>query len=139
MSRIGDGGSGGGPPGPKDAEPWPSEAESRVRSLRSAITTRIEGEPVDTEVAPLLPDLLTRLDAVSASEPSSDLDAPMPPDEVSPPSPADEMYLLRRVESKLDDAAARLGGESGEAVREMAETIGSYRALREEVLMRSEL
>jgi len=99
----------------------------------------VEGELVDTDVAPLLPDLLTRLDAVGASEPTADLDAPEPPDAVEPPSPSDEMYLLRRVESKLEYAVARLRGGAAEAVGEMAETLGRYRALREEVLLRSEL
>lgn len=139
MSRIGDGDHSGGPSGTADSEPWPEEAESRVRSLRSAITANLEGEPVDTDVAPLLPDLLTRLDAVSASEPSSDLDGPVPPDAVSPPSPSDEMFLLRRVESKLEEATARLDGDEKRAVRGLAETLGRYRSLREQVLIRSEL
>lgn len=142
MSRIGDGSRGGresGPPSAGDGEPWPAEAESRVRSLRSAITSEMGEELVDTEIAPLLPDLLTRLEAVSEADPSSDLSAPDPPDAVAPPSPADEMHLLRRVESKLEAAAERTGGKRARAVDELAETLSRYRELREEVLIRSEI
>lgn len=111
-----------------------------MRRLRRAITSRMDGEPVDTDVAPLLPDLLTRLDEIDASESTSDLQAPEPPEKVAPPSPSEHSALLRRAESKLRGLAAGLQDRQQiESVRALIETIDRYRALREEVLMRTEL
>lgn len=139
MSRIGDGTDGPGGPG-SASNPWPDEAGAQVRRLRRAITSRMNGEPVDTDVAPLLPDLLTRLDQISESESTSDLHAPEPPEKVAPPSPSEHSALLRRAESKLRDLAAGLqNSQEVESVRHLIETIDRYRTLREEVLMRTEL
>ena len=134
MSRIGDGDDGF-----SSGAAQSSEGDAEVGKLRRAITARMDGEPVDTEVAPLLPDLLTRPEALTGSSPPGDLRAPEPIDAADPPSPSDQLHLLRGVESKLEEAAAELGHtERGRAVELMVDTLRKYRGLKEEVLMRSE-
>lgn len=135
MSRIGDGNQGGGIQGG-----WPGEASQGVKSLRRAITARLDGEPVDTDVAPMLPDLLTRPEALSGAVPQSDLHAPRPTNAVDPPSPGEELQIMRSVQRKLQNAVSQLGNsERGQAVHAMLESVKHYRSLKEEVLMRSEL
>ena len=105
---------------------------------RHPITAHMDGKPVDGDVAPMLPDLLTRPEAISGRARVAGLRPPRPADAVDPPSPTEALQLLRRVESKLDGAA---GGprdaRRAEAVEAMRRALTRFRRLREEVVMRA--
>ena len=110
-----------------------------VDEVFRAITARLEGEPVDSRMAPMMSDLLTRLESLSGGRRPTELNPPEPPDTVAPPSPTEELHLLRTAQSELEGVAGQLGRtERGEAVRGLLKTVREYRLLKEDVLMRAE-
>lgn len=110
-----------------------------VDEVYRAITARMEGEPVDAKMGPMMSDLLTRLESLSGGREPTQLNPPEPPDTVAPPSPAEELHLLRTAQSSLEEVAGQIGRtDRGEAVRGLLQTVQEYRLLKEDVLMRAE-
>ncbi len=102
-----------------------------------ALTARPGGPSIDGKMAPMLPELLTRPEVLEGDAGPSDLDSP-PAGGVDPPSPTEQMQIVRRAESKLHAAADELGrSEAGRDVRAALEVVEQYRGLKEEVLMRT--
>ena len=106
---------------------------------QSPITAHMDGQPVDEDVAPMLPDLLTRPEAISGRDRVAGLRPPRPANAVAPPSPTEELQLLRRVESKLDAAAGPPDARRAEAVDALRRALTRFRRLREEVVMRADV
>jgi hypothetical protein len=100
----------------------------------------LDGKSVDTDMAPMLAELLTRPEELRGGGGVEELGPPSPRGNLDPPSPTEQLRALRRVEGKLDRAAAELEDRGRvEAVRTMRQTVETYRGLREEVVMRAEM
>ena len=130
MSRIDD-------PASRRSVPT-SDEQTPVDEMRDPLTARLDGKPVDGDVAPMLPDLLTRPEAISGRARVAGLRPPRPTDAVDPPSPTEELQLLRRAESRLDGAAGTLpDARRAEAVDTLRRVLTRFRRLREQVVMRA--
>lgn len=135
MSRIDDTpNSRGIPSTASDAE------EARTDDVGEPITARMGGTPVDGDVAPMLPDLLTRPEAISGRPEPTGLRPPRPTNAVDPPSPTEELQVLRQLESKLDTAVGQIADrDRADTVDTMLRSLRHFRRLREEVVMRADV
>ena len=81
--------------------PWDESGPAQVRGLRRAITAREDGAPVPSEVAPMMADLLARIDSFADPPPRPSLQAPTPPDPANPPGPREVMRALSSARGQL--------------------------------------
>lgn len=131
MSRIGDSNTGGAG--------FQNVSSPRSDAIRRAITANMNGQSVDTDVAPMMPDLLTRPDVLTGPAKPTNLGMPSPPDSVSPPGPSEKHAAIRSAGSKIQGAISQIGdGQGRQALQECLQVVQHYGQLKEEVLMRSE-
>lgn len=132
MSRIDD-------PASRPAIAGRSGADG-VDKTNRALTAQLDGQSVDTDMAPMLAELLTRPEELRGDRGPEELGPPSPRGNLDPPSPTGQLRALRRVEGKLDQAVAECDDPGrAEAVQTMRQTVEMYRGLREEVVMRAEM
>ena len=115
--------------------PWEQEAPSEVRGLRRAITADAsrDAASIDSDVAPMVGDLLARLDAfVSPKAPGG----PMPPSSVAL-TPAQMGPALRGAKSDLAAAIQRAQDPSSRGhLVALLQLLEGHMAMKDEVVWR---
>lgn len=135
MSKIG-----AQAPGLDAQTPWDDQATSEVRQLRRAITSHMSEEKVANDVAPMMAELLARLDTFVAAEPRSDLDAPKPPNPAEPPSLQEAAAALNRAGGKIRQLAGGTNDPQRQAsLANMAKVLDEHLAMRQEVILRADM
>ncbi len=135
MSKIA-----GQTPGLDAQTPWDDQAASEVRELRRAITSQMSEEKVANDVAPMMAELLARLDSFVAGEPRVDLAPPAPPNAAEPPSPRRAAAALRSAGTKIRQITRGATDPQMQAsLTNMAKVVDAHLAMRQEVLMRADM
>lgn len=133
-NRIGSGGA-----GPAQQLPWPQESSSQVQGLRRAITAHMGGGAVDTDVAPMMSELLARLESFVEPVRGSDLRPPPSPDFSNPPGPAEAMAALGRAcETCKELLGSRPSGDSGQRIAAMVDVVTRHIDMKHEIVFRVE-
>lgn len=133
-NRIGQGGNAGA----AQQLPWPQES-SQVQGLRRAITAHMGGGTVDTDVAPMMSELLARLESFVEPVRSTDLRPPPSPDPANPPGPAEAMSALGRAcDACKELVSGRPNGESGQRIAAMVEVVSRHLEMKHEIVFRVE-
>lgn len=138
MSKIG--GQTGGASGLAAQTPWDNQASSEVRGLRRAVTEHLPEKTVGSDLAPMMSELLARLDTFAEGESHTDLEPPRPPSRAEPPSPAEAASAFMRASDKVRDVAARVADPGQRAsLTNLAKVLDRHVHMRQEVLMRSRM
>lgn len=120
--------------------PWDEMASAEVRGIKGAITAQLGEQKVPDEVAPMMAELLARLDSFVEGSPQLRVAAPefMGPGE--PPTTREAALALSRAADRLreylraeHDTAARARLERMERV------LTAHLSLRHEVAMRAQI
>ena len=118
---------------------WPSQAHQEVSELRRAITTHLDEPMVSSPAAPMMGELLARLEGFSTPRDVGELQAPQPPDGEAPMSHAEAAAELHDACGVLREQL--LGGGSDArragALQGMVDVIENHLTLKGEVLARS--
>lgn len=122
-------------------QPWEAEGPAHVRQLRRAITAHRDDRPVDTEVAPMLADLLARLDAFIEPQQVSTLAGPKPPNLNQPPTAAESMQAMGQASAKLKQLShnqdgAELSPQQRQRVDQMTAAVDRHLAMKREVVLK---
>lgn len=119
--------------------PWPSRAGEEVSSLRGAITAHLDEPMINSSAAPMMGELLTRLEGFSDPRDVADLRPPMTPAGVEPLSQSEAQAMLQHACTALRQRVA--GGaddpQTSQNVREMVEVIDDHLSMKGEVLARA--
>ena len=107
-----------------------TEISSRLGDVRAALAARVEPSAVDDDVAPMMGELLPRLEDLLGDARAST--APAAPD--GRYGPADRVRLLARAQPRIEQLASESGGGPLAAASEI---VRSHVALATEVAMRS--
>lgn len=116
--------------------PWSAEDAREVRGVRQAITTRLDGTTVNPATAPMMGELLQRLEA---------LEAPARPDAlVLPEAPGGGEPSLAETAAELEGLQGQLRaqlltlpeGQTRGTLQSMTEVIENYLSMRGEILAR---
>ncbi len=109
---------------------WSAQA-GEVKELRKAITTHLQEEQVASVMAPMMGELLTRLEGFSEPEGVATLP--------EPPWPAGEAKpTAGQTQVALEAVGERFGQEQGSmrALQEMGQVLEDHLAMKHEVLAR---
>ncbi len=120
--------------------PWDDRAASEVRGLRRAITEQMSDKKVASDLAPMMSELLARLDSFVAGEPRADLAPPAPANLAEPPSLREAASALTRAGGKIRQLAR--GGANPQqraSLQNMAQVLDRQLAMRHEVIMRAQV
>jgi hypothetical protein len=140
MSKIG--GHPASQPNPAQAgqTPWDDQAGTEVRGLRRAITSHMSDETVTGDVAPMMSELLARIDSFVVGEQNVEIGPPAPPNLADPPSLHEASAALGRAGSKIRQLAqAATDPQRRASLSNMTQVLDEHLAMRQEVLMRVEI
>lgn len=118
---------------------WSPIAHQEVPRLRQAITAHLKEPTIPSSMAPLMGELLTRLEGFSTPPKVGQLQAPLPPSDQPYPSPAQATEALHTASGQLRERLLS-GSESSsnaQALESMVRLIDSHLELKEEILARS--
>lgn len=119
--------------------PWPSRAGEEVSSLRGAITAHLDEPMISSPAAPMMGELLTRLEGFSNPRDIADLRPPMTPAGEEPLSHSEAAATLQDARTVLQQRVA--GGaddpQTSQNVRAMVEVIDEHLSMKGEVLARA--
>lgn len=118
--------------------PWDEMASREVRALRGAITAQMAEKTVSADVAPMMAELLARLDSFVEGEPRIDVASP-PFGGGEPPGLREAQVALGRVGSKLRAQATDGDPQKQATLNEMCRVLDHHLAMRHEVLMRTQV
>ncbi|MBA2663120.1 MAG: hypothetical protein H0U74_12560 [Bradymonadaceae bacterium] len=119
--------------------PWSESASAEVQGLRRAITAHLNNAPVDTDVAPMMSELLARLESFVKPAKESDLRAPASPDPSNPPGATEAMAALGRAcDSARKTLEARPAGEGHQRIGAMLAIVERHIEMKHEIVLRSE-
>lgn len=139
MSTIGASPGGAGRLPVADRTPWSSQAQD-VRGVRRAITAHRQDRPVDTDVAPMMGELLHRLDTLEGPRAAASvMAAPAAPDPVNPPAPE---RVLRAMGTACAKVRAQLHGAQqaqGADPAQQQQLQGMLRVLEDHLQMKHEV
>ncbi len=109
---------------------WPAQT-GEVKELRKAITAHLQQDQVPPVMAPMMGELLARLEDFSAPAEVAPLATPPLPDGEPPPTAG-------QLQEALEGAVQHLGADGGSmrALQEMGQVIEDHLALKHEVLAR---
>lgn len=119
--------------------PWDDMASREVRGLRGAITAQMAEKTVSADVAPMMAELLARLDSFVEGEPRIDVAGPQFPSGGESPSLRATQAALGRVGPKLRAQAAAGDPQKQASLQEMCRVLDYHLAMRHEVLMRTQV
>lgn len=127
----------GGGVGSAQQLPWPQESSSQVQGLRRAITAHMGGGAVDTDVAPMMSELLARLESFVEPVRGCDLRPPVSPDPANPPGSAEAMAALGRACDVCKElVSGQAPGESGQRIASMVEVVSRHLEMKHEIVFR---
>lgn len=120
--------------------PWDDTAASEVRGLRRAITEQMSDKKVASDLAPMMSELLARLDSFVDDQPRTDLAVPRPPNLAEPPSLRQAAAALSRAGGKIRQLATNNGAspQVQASLANMTQVLDRHLAMRQEVIMRAE-
>ena len=116
---------------------WAAEGSQQVRR---AITAHRNDVAVDTDVAPMMADLLARLDALTGpSAAPAILAAPKSPDPANPPSPQAALGALSTASGQLRELAkgAEVNDTTRQRLQSMIQVVDNHLSMKREVIMRA--
>lgn len=119
--------------------PWASRAHNEVSGLRRAITAEL-GEPlVNSAAAPMMGELLTRLEEFSKPEANIGMKPPIPPCAHPDPSQAEASALLHDACEALRERVLTGSDDRRTAtnLRAMVQVIENHLEMKSEVVARS--
>lgn len=125
-----------------DQAPWPQHAAQDVRGIRRAITAHRQDRPVDTDVAPMMGELLHRLDTLDGPRaPASRLDAPPAPDPVNPPAPERTLHAMgtacAKVRAQLHTQQPGAEAATSPQLQNMLRVLEAHLKLKHEIIARA--
>lgn len=122
--------------------PWNAEAGVEVRGLRGAISAQIAQKPVSNDVAPMMSELLARLDSLVEGAPRHHVAAPPLGGLSETPSLRESVAAMGSVGPKV---RAFMQSEAGAepknkgALDTMLRVLDHHLSMRQEVVMRSQI
>jgi hypothetical protein len=116
--------------------PWADSATREVRQLRSAITSHMSEKKVGRDLAPMMSELLARLDSFVEGEPVADLDPPPSPGAAEPPSLREAASALSTASDKIAQVAQSADPQTRASLSNMAKVLDEHLAMRHEILQR---
>lgn len=120
-------------------QPWSSRAETEVSQLRKAVTAHLDETMVTSPAAPMMGELLTRLDEFSQPRDVGELHPPEPPTDETEMSQGQAAAALHDACGALRDRI--LSGADGErtanTLRSMVDVIENHLSMKSEVVARS--
>lgn len=134
MSKIGN----SNPAQNQAVMPWPNEAGPQVQQLRRAITAHMHNDPVKSDMAPMMSELLARLESFTRTERPGALKGPVAPDPVRPPSPAEASAALGRACTKLRHDVQGLNPDGAQRVQAMLVVLDEHLERKQEVVFRAD-
>ncbi|MFP4598344.1 MAG: hypothetical protein ACOC9W_01065 [Persicimonas sp.] len=121
-------------------QPWDDTAASEVRQLRSAITEHMADKKVKSDVAPMMSELLARLDSFVEGQTTGGLEPPNPPNLAEPPSLQRAAGAMSTAGAKVRQfARAAADPQARASLANMAKVLDAHLHMRQEVLARSEV
>lgn len=117
---------------------WPAQAQESLKAIRPAITNQLREPMVAPSMAPMMGELLTRLEGFSRPEDVGRLRPPESPPGVGVMSAAEASSALHDACGALRERAIGAGSGGGaSAVNAMVEVIEDHLAMKGEVMARS--
>ncbi len=119
--------------------PWPAQAQQEVSQLRKAITANMDEPMVSSSAAPMMGELLARLEGFSRPRDVSELQPPQPPDGHREVSPARAQALLHQACGSLREQLLSGAGDAQRtgALQAMVDVIENHLQMKGEILARS--
>lgn len=117
--------------------PWDDSSLEEVRQVRKAITEKLENGRVSDDLAPMMGELLARMDEIVGRIPESDMAAPKPPDPTRTPSPEQVVADLNRALASIEQSIASKPEQAGRFQR-MLTVLEQYVEMKQEVAHRAE-
>jgi hypothetical protein len=119
--------------------PWSEQASEQVQQTRRAITAHMQQDPVSNDMAPMMSELLRRLESFVHTERPGAPRGPDVPDRVHPPSPAEAGAAISGACNKLRHEQLRLSPDGAHRVEAMLRVLEAHIERKQEVVLRSEL
>jgi hypothetical protein len=118
---------------------WPAQAHEEVNQLRKAITANMDEPMVSSSAAPMMGELLARLEGFSRPRDVSELQPPMPPEGHGEVSHGEAQALLHEACGSLREQFLSGDGDAQRAgaLQAMVEVIENHLEMKSEVLARS--
>ena len=119
--------------------PWNDQQIEQVKGLRRAISTRQESQSVDRDVAPLMSELLARVDPITTSSRPSSIAAPrlqatQAGAQLAEPTPQRLFQATHSARNKLADAIQSVQDEGSRQ-----RLVGMLRVVDHQVQMKQEI
>ncbi len=123
--------------GPQGA--WPSRAHEEVTGLRSAITAQIDEPMVAASMAPMMGELLTRLEGFSKPRDAGELTPPEPPTDTAPMSQGEAVTALHEACGALREQVLSGGSDpqTSKALQSMVDVIEGHLSMKGEIVARA--
>lgn len=118
--------------------PWPADAHQEVPQLRRAITTHLDEPMIAGPMAPMMGELLSRLEGFSDPPRVAALEAPIPPGGEGSISGSDAVAALHQACGTLRERVLSGGDDPGmsQTLQAMVEVIEDHVAMKGEILAR---
>ncbi len=118
---------------------WSSRASEEVPQLRRAITAQMDEQMVASPMAPMMGELLTRLEGFSNPRDVGELNPPQPPEGQEPMTLGEANAVLHEACGVVKQQAMASGGNQqvAGALQGMVEVIEAHLAMKGEVIARS--
>lgn len=122
--------------------PWDAQAGVEVRGLRGAISAQTPKKPVSNDVAPMMSELLARLDTLVEGAPRHCIAGPPVMGVGEPPSLRQSVAAMGAVGPKIRNFMQSSAGADHKgqgALNEMLRVLDHHLGMRQEVIMRSQI
>lgn len=118
---------------------WSARAHQEVPELRRAITAHLDEPVTASAMAPMMGELLTRLEGFSHPPKVGDLDAPAPPNGQGSMTQSDAAAALHQACGMLRERvlSGTADGQVAGALQAMVQVIENHLTMKGEVLARS--
>lgn len=126
----------------RDALPWDAHASVEVRGLPGAISAQMAQKPVSNDVAPMMSELLARLDSLVEGAPRHSVAPPPLAGLAETPSLRESVAAMGTAGTKVRAFIQRAAGEdpgNRGALEGLLRVLDHHTRLRQEVVMRSKI
>lgn len=119
--------------------PWSPRAHEEISGLRPAITAQMDEPMVASPMAPMMGELLARLEGFSTPRDVGELQPPKPPPGEAPMSHGDASAALHDACGALRERALTPHGDpqTAQTLQSMVEVIENHLSMKGEVVARS--